>query len=85
MAGDLDWLLAMNDAARRFGDGLSPSLEELLKRDERLRAEGVIPLEAPQASAGPVDQIYNPTQIQEGNVLHLPARQTSNVGKIQTR
>ncbi|MEM1302058.1 MAG: hypothetical protein AAGH17_05695 [Pseudomonadota bacterium] len=87
MASDLTWMLAMNNQARAFGDGLKPELEALLLRQVRPAAEGTVPLNTQEVSAGPGHQFASPERLKADGIASLQdfraQRQTDRRAKAQ--
>ena len=71
MANDVTWMLAMNETARAFGDGLKPELEKLLLRQVRQAAHGAVPIDAVDVSAGPKHQFATPEQLTAAGIPTL--------------
>ncbi|MGR3467792.1 MAG: hypothetical protein ACU0CI_07910 [Shimia sp.] len=68
MSNDFHWLLKMNSLARRFGDGLKPELEALLRADP---PTGTTALPQPLKSAGPGYQTSTPQQRRDAGIVDL--------------
>lgn len=68
MANDFQWLLAMHDTAARFGDGLKPELEALLRRDMTRFGPGVQDMNIVPVSSGPVQQTATKAQLADAGI-----------------
>ncbi|MEM1079352.1 MAG: hypothetical protein AAGI09_12560 [Pseudomonadota bacterium] len=68
MANDFQWLLAMHETASRFGDGLKPELEALLRSDLAAHGAEVTPLPRPQISSGPAHQPASADRLEEAGI-----------------
>lgn len=73
MAKDFTWLLAMHETASRFGDGLKPELETLLRQSSRTEEQGAVPLSSDLVSAGPKHQFATKEQLDRDGIPVLKA------------
>lgn len=86
MTSDLTWMLAMNDKARAFGDGLKPELENLLLREMRQAQQGLEVLNTRSVSSGPKHQFATQEELKAGSIPVLTSyrRQQTEVAQSQT-
>ncbi|MEM8693358.1 MAG: hypothetical protein AAGG57_15915 [Pseudomonadota bacterium] len=75
MTQDLTWLLTLDRFAKRFGDGLKPELEKLLREREEQVQMGAIPIPVVEVSSGPKHQFATPQQLKESGIPVLRAIQ----------
>ena len=85
MAQDFQWLLAMHATASRFGNGLKPELEALLRRDLTRFGPSVSDLGRVPVSSGPAHQIATKAQLAEQGIPSIAPDKALREGRENAR
>lgn len=85
MSGDLRHLLSLHDLAARFGSGLKPELEAVLRAQVDPPSSAAIPLPVRTHSVGPAHQTATEEQLSAEGITVLRRPQTANKRPVRAQ